>query len=131
MRYRRIYLEIAEGMDQVAADLPFRAIPVKQSMSTDCFGYRVDVGGRILSYTGDTVMCEGVRQLAQGADVVVVDCSCWDDPCDHHMSLPDIQRLRKDTPPETTFVLTHLDVGRPPVNIDGVLVAEDFATFRL
>ncbi len=131
MRYRRIYLEIAEGMDQVAADLPFRAIPVKQSMSTDCFGYRVNVGGRILSYTGDTVMCEGVRQLAQGADVVVVDCSCWDDPCDHHMSLPDIQRLRKDTPPETTFILTHLDVGRPPVNIDGVLVAEDFATFRL
>jgi ribonuclease BN (tRNA processing enzyme) len=129
--YRRVYLEVAPGEEQVAADLPFRAIAVEQSSETDCLGYKVNVGGRALSYTGDTMMCDGVRELARGADALIIECSCWDDPCDHHMSLPDIQRLRKDTPPETTFVLTHLEVGRPPIDIPGVLVADDFATFRL
>jgi ribonuclease Z len=129
--YHRVYLEVAAERDQVAADLPFRAIPVAQSSSLDCFGYKVNVGGRILSYTGDTVMCDGVRELAQGADVLVIDCSCWEEPCEHHTSLPEVRRLRKEIPIETTFVLTHLDIGRPSIDILGVLVAEDFVTFRL
>ena len=129
--YHRVYLEVAAGEEQVAADLPFRAIPVEQSSSTDCFGYKVNVGGRILGYTGDTVMCDGVRELARDADVLVIDCSCWEEPCEHHLSLPEIRQLREELPPQTTLVLTHLDVGRPPIDIEGVLVAEDFATFRL
>ena len=91
----------------------------------------MNLGGRIVSYTGDTILCDGVYELARGADVLVADCSCWQAPCDHHMSLDDIRRLRREIPLETTFVLTHLDAGRPAVDIEGVLVAEDLATLRL
>jgi ribonuclease Z len=129
--YHRLYLEVAAGMEQVAADLPFHAVAVEQSSETDCLGYRVNVGGRVLSYTGDTVMCDGVYELARDADVLVMECSCWEEPCEHHLSLPEIRRLREEISPQTTFVLTHLDFGRPPIDIEGVLVAEDFATFRL
>ena len=129
--YRRVYLEVAPGEENTAAGLPFRAIAVEQSSETDCLGYKVNVGGRIVGYTGDTMMCDGVRELARDADALVIECSCWEEPCQHHLSLPEIQRLRKELPPQTTIVLTHLDVGRPPIDIEGVLVAEDFATFRL
>jgi ribonuclease BN (tRNA processing enzyme) len=131
--YHRAYVEAEEGTEQTAAGLPFRAIAVEQSPTPthSSFGYRVDLDGRIVSYTGDTVLCDGVYELARGADVLVADCSCWQDPCDHHMSLDVIRRLRREIPLETTFVLTHLDVGRPTVDIEGVLVAEDLATLRL
>jgi ribonuclease Z len=131
--YQRTYLEAEAGKEQSAAGLSFRAIAVEQSPEPTqrSFGYRVNLGGRILSYTGDTVLCDGVYDLARGADVLVADCSCWQDPCDHHMSLDDIRRLRREVPPPTTFVLTHLDSGQPAIDIEGVLVAADLATLRL
>ena len=131
--YHRSYIEAEEGKEQTAAGLPFRAVAVEQSPTPTqtSFGYRVNLGGRTVSYTGDTILCDGVYELARGADVLVADCSCWQAPCDHHMSLEDIRRLRREIPLETTFVLTHLDAGRPAVDIEGVLVAEDLATLRL
>ena len=133
-RYRRIYQEARDGQDGTAVDLPYRAIAVEQASSSplDCFGYRVDLDGRIVAYTGDTIMCDGVRELARGADVLVIDCSCWGGPCEHHMSLEEVRRFRKEVPLTTTFVLTHLDVGEPPpLDMEGMIIAEDFATIRV
>ncbi len=129
--YRRVYLEAEEGKETVAAGLPFRAIRVEHTDVADCFGYKVSVGDRSLSYTGDTDMCDGVWELARDVDVLVTDCSCWEGHCEPHIGLDDIRRLRKEIPTETTFVLTHLAAGRPAIDMEGVLVAEDFATYRL
>jgi hypothetical protein len=77
-------------------------------------------------------MCDGVRELARDADVLVIDCSCWREPCEHHISFPEVVRFRKDVPLSTQFVLTHLDVGEPPdVGVEGIVIAHDFATIRL
>ena len=133
-RYRRIYQEARDGVEGSAGGLHYRAIAVEQSSegSLDCFGYKVELEGRTLAYTGDTIMCEGVCELARGADALVIDCSCWGDPCEHHMSFEEVSRFRRDVPLETTFVLTHLDVGEAPAtDLEGMIVAEDFATIRL
>jgi ribonuclease Z len=133
-RYRRIYQEARDGRQGTAAGLPYRAVAVEQgsSGSLDCFGYAVTLNGRTLAYTGDTIMCDGVRELARDSDVLVIDCSCWGETCEHHMSFGEIQRFRKEVPPKTTFVLTHLDVGEaPPIEAEGMVVAADFATIRL
>jgi ribonuclease Z len=133
-RYRRIYQEARDRQEGVAADLPYRAVGVEQSTrgSLDCYGYSVNVGGRVLAYTGDTIMCDGVRELARGADALVIDCSCWRDPCEHHMSFNEVRRFRKEVPLSTTFVLTHLDVGlAPEADMAGMVVAADFARIRL
>jgi len=133
-RYRRIYQEATDGKEGVAAGLPYRAIAVEQSSSgpLDGLGYKVEIDGRVLSYTGDTIMCDGVRELAHDADVLVIECSCWGDVCEHHMSLTEVRDFRKEVPSKTVFVLTHLDVGdAPTLDGEGMLVAEDFATIRL
>ena len=131
--YRRIYVEAREGSEGMAADLPYRAVGVEQSSSTslECLGYKVNVGGRVLSYTGDTIMCDGVRELARDADALVIDCSCWRKPCEHHISFDEIRRFRREVPLETTFIITHLEAGHPDEDIEGVIVAEDFAIVRL
>jgi ribonuclease Z len=39
-----------------------------------CFGYRIEAEGKVLTISGDTVDCEGVRALAQGADTLLQCC---------------------------------------------------------
>lgn len=39
-----------------------------------CFGYRIEAGGKVLAFSGDTVDCAGVRALAAGADLLVQCC---------------------------------------------------------
>jgi ribonuclease BN (tRNA processing enzyme) len=130
-RYRRHYLEVAAGKDYPVLDLTVRPIRMEHAESLDCFGYRVRLGERVLAYAGDAEMTPAVLELARGADVLVVECSCWEGACSHHIGLDDIRRLRAQIPSETTLILTHLEAGRPRLDMKGVLVAEDFATYRL
>ncbi len=43
-------------------------------------------GGKILSFTGDTAMCDGLFEAAEGADLLVADCSAPAPPCGRHCS---------------------------------------------
>ncbi len=40
-----------------------------------CLGYRIEAFGKVLAISGDTVPCEGLLKLAQGADLLL-QC-CW------------------------------------------------------
>ncbi|MCP4408672.1 MAG: MBL fold metallo-hydrolase [Gammaproteobacteria bacterium] len=39
-----------------------------------CLGYRVEVEGKVITISGDTVDCAGLDRLAQGADVLIQCC---------------------------------------------------------
>lgn len=39
-----------------------------------CMGYRIEFAGRSLVISGDTVDCEGIRQLADGANLLIQCC---------------------------------------------------------
>jgi ribonuclease Z len=39
-----------------------------------CLGYRIEIGGNVITISGDTVDCPGIRRLAQGADLLIM-CS--------------------------------------------------------
>lgn len=39
-----------------------------------CFGYRIEAEGKVLAISGDTIDCDGVRALSQGADVLLQCC---------------------------------------------------------
>ena len=40
----------------------------------DCYGYRVDAGGRSFAYSGDTGPCKSMEELAANCDVLVHMC---------------------------------------------------------
>jgi ribonuclease BN (tRNA processing enzyme) len=40
-----------------------------------CFGYRLEAAGKIVAISGDTVACDGLDQLAAGADLLIQCCS--------------------------------------------------------
>ena len=39
-----------------------------------CFGYRFEIADKVIAISGDTVDCAGLRDLAQGADLLVQCC---------------------------------------------------------
>jgi ribonuclease BN (tRNA processing enzyme) len=129
--YKRIYVDAQPHADQKAGTVNFRSVPmnhVKGDM--EAFGYQVSINGKTVAYTGDTMFCEEVFELADGADVLVVDCTYTEGSGPQHMGMDDIKVIRKRVPEETTIVLTHLS-GIPQVNgLSNVLIAEDLKTFQ-
>jgi len=74
--YQRCYLEVEAGRQQTVGDLRFQAFPMKHAGGKlASFGYKLRLAEKVLAYTGDTELCDEVFALAEGADVLVLDCN--------------------------------------------------------
>lgn len=125
------FVELADGATGTFGDLTYLARSVVHSEDLECFGLRVEVGGRTLAYSGDSTLCDALVELAEGADAFVVECSNWKRPSSLHMNLDDIRELRRRLGPTPTFVLTHLDADAPALDIENAILAEDLARLSL
>jgi ribonuclease BN (tRNA processing enzyme) len=128
--YQQRYIELSDGKEGEVDGLRFVARSVKHVEELECFAYRVEVGGRVLAYSGDTVFCDSLLELADGADVFVVECSRWDERNGPHLGPDDIRELRRRLGPKPAFVLTHLDNGQADLGIENTVLAEDLTRYR-
>jgi ribonuclease BN (tRNA processing enzyme) len=120
---------LADGGSAVVAGVTLRSARVDHLCET--YGLRVEQGGRSLVYSGDTGPCDGLVQLARGADVLLCEATWphvtedWDEPppgvhlsgrqAGEHATAAGVGRL----------LITHV-----PVWFDGQkLLAEAKATF--
>ncbi len=129
--YQETYIDLRDGLEGEVADLKYVSRSVTHVDDMDCFGFRVQADGKTVAYSGDSQLCDPLLELADGADVFVVECSCWDGACGPHMSPNEVRELRRRLGPKPTFILTHLDGGQVDLNIENTLVADDFARFSL
>ncbi len=129
--YQRRYLEVETGRQQTVDDLSFQAFPMNHAGGKlACFGYKLRLADKVLAYTGDTDLCDELFLLAEGADVLVLDCNYSQGKGPDHLSFGDVPDIRRRLPPSTTIILTHLEAEPDVSGLEGVLVAQDFATFR-
>lgn len=128
--YRRLYVEARPGADQFVNEIAFRAFPMNHVRNKlECFGYRVPLDGLTLAYTGDTMLCEEIFDLADGARVLVLDCTYSEGGGPEHMGVDDLRLIRERVAPETTIVLTHLN-GEPDISaLENVIAAQDFGAY--
>lgn len=129
--YRRIYVDAHPGKELRASDISFMSMPMCHvTDQMEALGYRAEIDGKVIAYTGDTTHCEEIYRLAQGADVLVVDCTYVAGSGPEHMGLDDVRKIRDELPHETTIILTHLN-GQPDTSgMKNVLTAADLKTFR-
>lgn len=129
--YRRIYIDADIEAEQEVVGLKFTSFPMNhvKKDGLKAFGFRVHIGDKILAYTGDSMFCEEVVTLGDGADVYVADCT-YDEGCGpEHMGLDDIKVLRERISAETTMILTHM-TAMPVLNgLKNTVCAEDLKTF--
>ena len=129
--YGLSFQEVADGTNEDVGGLRFLARQVTHVSDFPCFGYRAEIDGKTIAYSGDAMPCEALFDLGDGADVFVIECSCWGEDCGPHINLSGIRELRRRLGPKPQFVLTHLGPGEVDTQIENTLIASDLGRFTL
>ena len=88
------------------------AVPVEHG-DMEAYGFRFTEGSSILSYSGDTKLCNGIKKVADQADLLICECSCFPRGCEPlycrevHLSWEDVAEICQEANPQR-IVLTHL-----------------------
>ncbi len=80
--------------------------PAMHTGTTNPTSVRVKVGGKVVSYTGDSEWTPHMPDLARDADLFVCECYFYGRSVPHHMSYPDLQEHKHELNAKRT-VLTH------------------------
>jgi ribonuclease BN (tRNA processing enzyme) len=131
--YHLTFTEAKDRRDGDAGGYRYTPFKVQHVPDLEAFGYRVEIDGKTIAYTGDSAMCEPLLPLAEGADVLVAECSCWTETCGAiHLTPSNILTLREQIDAKTKFVLTHIGAGEAPPMIAeaGILIADDLKAMR-
>ncbi len=81
-------------------------VPVIHGGGAQALGIRVEIGGRIVSYSGDTEWTEQLPVLAQGSDLFICECFSYDQPAPGHLDYQTLMR-EKERFATGRLVLTH------------------------
>jgi len=116
------YRDLAPG--EALSDNGFEATPfeVDHYSSGTAFGYRVELGGKTIVFSGDTSWTEELAYQSSGADLFVCECSSFDAPIGKHTSHRDLMEHRTQINAKRTL-LVHPG--------DDVLAHEDELVFEL
>lgn len=101
------FLEYAEGQPAPLGDAVVTPFEVIHSSGAPAYGLRVEYGGRVIAYSGDTEWTDALVAVAQGADLFVCECNFYEQSGPGHLNLPTLQD-RHDRFDCRRLVLTHL-----------------------
>jgi len=101
------YREMTVGAPNRILDLVVTPQPARHTAQTNPTALRVDVGGRIVAYTGDTEWTDEVARVAEGADLLIAECYYYAKPIKWHLNYPAIaERVRAAG--AKRLILTHM-----------------------
>ena len=127
-----VWLESEGGSSFEWAGALVECVEMDHAADIPALGFRVQLDGRTVAYTGDTRLCPAVERLAEGADLLIAECG--GDAEHGHMSWDDIRALRETLPASTRILVTHYaePADRAALEaIDGLELAEDFAVYEV
>jgi len=81
--------------------------PVAHPSGAPAYALRVEYGGKVIAYSGDTEWTEALVEAAHGADLFLCECCFWEPKARYHL---DYQTLREKRPllDCRRLLLTHL-----------------------
>lgn len=83
------------------------ALPVQHVADAEPHGLRVRVGGKLIAYTGDAVWTDALVRLADGADLLISECSWFESRDPVHLNAQDLIAHKGELRAKR-IVLTHL-----------------------
>jgi ribonuclease BN (tRNA processing enzyme) len=100
------YVEMEAGKPHQVGPIrvtPYAALHTEETNPTSL---RVEVAGKVVSYTGDSAWNDNIPKVSQGADLFVCECYFYEKPIRFHMNYPDVKAHWNDFGAKRT-VLTH------------------------
>jgi ribonuclease BN (tRNA processing enzyme) len=122
--YEVEFIELEEGDNDVGYHVEMRPL----IHTSSCMGYRLELEGKTLTYCTDTGMCDNIKKLGKGADLLILECSfrrggsskTWP-----HLNPEEGISLGKETGAKR-LALTHFDAYQYPT-LEARADVEDFA----
>jgi ribonuclease BN (tRNA processing enzyme) len=101
------WIELEPGRLHEVLDLRVTAQSARHTEETNPTALRVEVGDRVIGYTGDTEWTDDVAKVARGADLLIAECYFYDKPIKWHLNYPVIAAHRGDFGAKRV-ILTHM-----------------------
>ena len=73
-RFPLTWHELEVGNANAVLDILVTPQPARHVPETNPTALRVEVGGRVIAYTGDTEWTDDVARIAHGADLLIAEC---------------------------------------------------------
>lgn len=106
--YEIKYIEISKGNRTVVGETAVTAFEVSHPSGAPSHALRLEAGGKVLTYSGDTEWTENLVPAADGADMLIIECYGYSTTVPYHMSWkiiePQLPRLKA-----RWVVLTHMN----------------------
>lgn len=100
--------EIAPGETLVADGIKATAMHVKHDdRAGPCLGYRFELDGKVLAFSGDTEWTDTLIELGRDADLFICECYVREKPVPLHMTLAGLEAHLPAIRPKRV-VLTHM-----------------------
>jgi len=101
------WVEMEPGRPHTVLDLIVTPQPARHTEETNPTAVRVEVGGKVVAYTGDTEWTDEVARVARGADLFIAECYFYDKPVKWHLNYPTVAAQR-DRFGAKRVILTHM-----------------------
>ena len=101
------WMELVPGHPHPVLDLHVTAQPARHTAETNPTALRVEVGGKVVAYTGDTEWTDEVAKVAAGADLLIAESYYYEKPVKWHLNYPDIVARRAELGARR-IILTHM-----------------------
>ena len=101
------WLEMQPGRPHEVLDLIVTPQAARHTAETNPTAVRVEVGGKVVAYTGDTEWTDDVAKVAAGADLLIAESYFFDKPVKWHLNYHDIAE-RRDRLGARRVILTHM-----------------------
>jgi ribonuclease BN (tRNA processing enzyme) len=112
---------LQDGSDVVLDGFRIRARAVVHSTGPSLAYAVTGPDGATVGFSGDSTDCAGLRAVTAMSDLMVLECTAWDQPLASHLWAGEIRALR-EAYPATRFLLSHLFERR---SLAGALIAHD------
>ena len=98
-----------KGRNNIVLDdnIHIQSINVKHGTMKPCFGYIINIDGKSIGFSGDSIYCKAIDKIAQASDVSILDMSLKGDGDNSHMGFLDIKEICKKYP-NKKIVATHM-----------------------
>jgi ribonuclease BN (tRNA processing enzyme) len=80
------FVELRERDRKDLGDFSVTPLAVLHESGAPSYGLRVEIGGRLLAYSGDTEWTPVLGEIAAGADLFVCECFGWTTPVPAHLT---------------------------------------------
>ncbi|WP_108879973.1 MBL fold metallo-hydrolase [Anderseniella sp. Alg231-50] len=106
-RFALEFVELSNTSTHHHDQLAIEVMPAIHTPETLPTSVRLGIGGKIISYTGDGEWNPHMPALAQGADLLIMECYAFGKPVKYHLNYPDIAANREALNAKR-IVLTHM-----------------------